>query len=160
MSPEDYRIRRATAADALPLLTLMRELAVFEGYIDDFRVTAGQLTARGLREGTCREFTAWVAEESCSDQLCGYAVYLVTPFTYDLRPTFTLKELFVAVGHRRRGLAEALFEAVRADAVAAGAGRVRWLVLPSNDEAKRFYLRLGGKPEAGWESWQMSLPNG
>jgi tRNA U34 5-carboxymethylaminomethyl modifying GTPase MnmE/TrmE len=38
-----YTVRRATPADAPSLLRLMRELARFEGYLEQFRVSADDL---------------------------------------------------------------------------------------------------------------------
>ncbi|MBL0729014.1 GNAT family N-acetyltransferase [Piscinibacter sp. HJYY11] len=150
------RVRRATAHDVVPLLALMRALAVFEGYDADFRVTASDLLARGLGGQAAPEFIALVAEDG-HGSLCGHAVLLVTPFTYDLRPTVVLKELYVDVQHRRRGVAEGLLAAVQAEAQAIGAGRIRWLVLPGNGPAKRLYRRFGGAPDTAWESWERRL---
>lgn len=150
------KVRRATAHDRLPLLSLMQSLAVFEGYDADFCVTADDLMVRGLGVGGARQFTALVAE-AAGGLLCGHAVLLITPFTYDLRPTVVLKELYVSDLHRRRGVAEALLGAVQAEAQALGAGRIRWLVLPENTSAKRLYQRWGGAPDTAWETWEKLL---
>ena len=58
-----------------------------------------------------------VAEDPVSKALLGYAVTVTTPFTYDLKPTVTLKELFVRKGSRSRGIGEALFRAVASQAL-------------------------------------------
>ena len=147
------KVRRATAADVAPLLASMRALAVFEGYDAQFRVSTTDLLQRGLDGSSAPEFTALVAEDG-RGELCGHAVLLVTPFTYDLRPTGVLKELYVAATHRRQGVAEALLMAVEAEARGLGAGRLRWLVLPGNAPAQRLYRRFGGAPDAAWESWE------
>ena len=159
MKPEPFRIRRAGAHDVGPLLSMMRELAVFERYAEHFHVTAPELLRRGLAPPQARpEFIALVAEPALGVGLCAYAVLLLTPFTYDLRPTLTLKELYVSASHRRQGVAEALLAAVKAHAVGLGAGRIRWQVLPDNDAAQRLYRRWGGEPDPVWESWEMALP--
>lgn len=150
------RVRRATAHDVLPLLASMRALAVFEGYDADFRVGAAELLQRGLGGQEAPEFIALVAEDE-GGGLCGHAVLLVTPFTYDLRPTVVLKELHVDAQHRRRGIAERLLGAVQAEAQRIGAGRIRWLVLPDNEPAKTLYRRWGGAPDTAWESWERRL---
>jgi hypothetical protein len=38
-----------------------------------------------------------------------------------------------------------------------GASAIRWTVLADNDEAKRFYKSVGGKRDAVWEPWQLTL---
>ncbi len=151
------RVRRATTDDVAPLLDLMRALAVFEGYDAQFRVGAADLLARGLGGGSAPpQFIALVAEDAAGT-LCGHAVLVVTPYTYDLRPTVWLKELYVHADHRRRGVAEALLAGVRAEAQALRAGRIRWLVLPDNEPAKRVYRRFGGAPDTAWETWELRL---
>ncbi|WOB08467.1 GNAT family N-acetyltransferase [Piscinibacter gummiphilus] len=150
------KVRRATARDVVPLLASMQALAVFEGYAADFRVTGDDLLVRGLAGTGAKQFTALVAEDE-HGALCGHAVLLVTPFTYDLRPTVVLKELYVDARRRRQGVAEALLVAVRAEAQAIGAGRIRWLVLPGNAAAQRLYARWGGAPDTAWESWELRL---
>lgn len=153
------KVRRATARDVVPLLASMQALAVFEGYAADFRVTADDLLVRGLAGTGAKQFTALVAEDA-HGALCGHAVLLVTLFTYDLRPTVVLKELYVDARRRRQGVAELLLAAVRTEAQALGAGRIRWLVLPGNAAAQRLYSRWGGAPDTAWESWELRLGNG
>ena len=57
------RVRQAVAADAEPLLALMRELARFEGYDEHFTVTAADLCERGLAPVGAPQFVAFVAEQ-------------------------------------------------------------------------------------------------
>ncbi len=148
-----YKIRPATAEDALQRIVLMHQLAVFECYNDDFRVTPKDLLARGLDDSKPAQFVAFVAELSSTHELCGYAVTTETLFTYNLRPMITLKELFVEPEHRRQGLAHGLFKAVKTYAHSRGAVQMRWLVLPDNEAAKQMYARQGGKEDEKWALW-------
>ena len=148
--------RAATPADAEALLGLMRQLAQFEGYAEHFAVTERDLIERGLAATTAPEFVAMVAELP-PGRLCGYAVVHDVRFTYDLRPTVILKELFVASTDRRGGAGSALMIAVLAHARRAGAGRLCWDVLPDNTHAKAFYRRFGGAPVTTWERWILPL---
>ena len=153
----DCRIRTAVAADAPALLASMRGLARFEGYDDRFAVTEADLLARGLAPESPREFVAFVADGAAAG-LQGHAVVLEIPFTFDLRPTLVLKELFVAQAARGSGVGRALFDRVLAHGRERGAGRLHWRVLPGNDAAKAFYARAGGGPEPGWEHWEIRSP--
>lgn len=146
------RTRYADARDATALWRLMHELAVFEGYAAQFLVTERDLLERGLAPGAPRQFTA-IVSESANGDLVGYAVLYEVPFTYDLRPTLVLKELYVAEANRSSGVGGALMNAVLEHAGATGCGRLRWQVLPTNERAKAFYRRFGGRPDAQWESW-------
>lgn len=147
-----YRVRDFQAADITALLSLMRALAVFEGYADQFAVTADDLLTHGL--GPEPLFGAKIAVSAAGD-LVGMAVHHCILWTYDRRPTLVLKELYVADGWRGAGVGRALMRAVASHASAIGAPRLHWLVLPDNHAAMRFYRSLGGKPEAGWQSWHM-----
>jgi GNAT superfamily N-acetyltransferase len=148
-------VRLANARDAEALLQLMEQLAEFEGYKADFRVTTKDLLARGLAASQGQEFRAFVAD-CAAVGLSGYAVVQEIPFTFDLRPTLVLKELFVAATDRSRGVGTALMAAVIAYARRRGCGRLRWLVLPGNDAAKRFYERFGGAIDSAWENWVLN----
>lgn len=148
MRPQ-LQVREARPDDAEPLLALMRQLARFEGYDAHFKVQVPDLLGRGLSSKRAPEFCAFVAER--------YAVVIETPFTFDLRPTLTLKELHVREDARGMGLGSALFAQVLAHGRARGAGRLKWDVLPGNERARAFYRRAGGAPDAGWESWLLAL---
>jgi GNAT superfamily N-acetyltransferase len=145
-------VRTAGPADAEALLRLMGELARFEGYGAHFKVTTADLLSRGLAAAGPAQFTAFVAQRT-DEELIGYAVVVETPFTFDLRPTLTLKELYVRETARGTGAGSALFERVRAHGRERGAGRLKWDVLPGNEPAKSFYRRLGGAPDHDWERW-------
>jgi len=153
MTPQ---VRAAGPSDAQALLALMHELARFEGYDEQFTVTAADLLARGLEPYGTPEFVAFVAERPGEAPL-GYAVVVETPFTFDLRPTVTLKELYVRDAARGTGAGSALFERVLLHGRARGAGRLKWDVLPDNERARAFYRRAGGAPDAGWERWLLAL---
>ena len=153
MATTDVRGVRAFRREDVPeLLGLMRELAAFEGYIDEFRVTQRDLIEFGLCKTPA--FRAYVAPDpETPSSLGGMAVTYRQPWTYDRRPALVLKELFVAEACRGLGLGEALMQRVREEARDAAASSIRWTVLRSNDAAKRFYARLGAREDAVWEGW-------
>lgn len=148
-------IRRAVAADAPQLLSLMRGLARFEGYDDRFAVTVEALLERGFSPERPPEFTAWVVE--IDGTLVGYAVIYVIPYTFDLRPTVVLKELFIDENARGRNFGNGLMSAVIEHARTINARLVRWQVLPENDAAKSFYRQRGARVDADWENWFIAL---
>ncbi|MFT3799757.1 MAG: GNAT family N-acetyltransferase [Burkholderiaceae bacterium] len=148
-------VRPARPDDARELLSMMKALADFEGYLEQFRVTVDALLERGLDGQAEPQFFAAVAE--VDDVLCGYAVCVDTHFTVDLCPTAVLKELYVEPAYRGLGIAQALFDFVRQEASARGAARLQWLVLPWNVRAQRFYRRQGGREDLSWQRWAVDL---
>ncbi|HEY0681313.1 MAG TPA: GNAT family N-acetyltransferase [Steroidobacter sp.] len=148
-------IRPALASDAPQLLTLMRGLARFEGYDDRFAVTVEALIERGFSANRPPEFTAWVAE--LDGALVGYAVIYVIPYTFDLRPTVVLKELFIDEAARGRNFGHGLMNAVIEHARSLNARLIRWQVLPDNAAAKNFYRQHNGNVDADWEDWFIDL---
>ena len=152
---ERWRVRRAEKRDAPRLLRLMRELARFERYLDAFAVTERDLHERAFgRHPQCGILVAEDAGAPSGDPV-GYAVTFETRFTYDLKPTITLKELYVGEEARGRGIGRALLRAVAANAVAAGAGRLEWRVLAGNRRAEAFYRSLGGRRVRKWIPYVM-----
>jgi ribosomal protein S18 acetylase RimI-like enzyme len=152
VSSAPYRIRAAAGTDVPALLGLMRELAAFERYLPHFAVTEAELLARGFPATGKPEYFARVADGGESG-LLGYAVYYFVSFTYDLKPTLVLKELYVRSTDRSLGLGAALFENVQTEAQRFDCGQIKWAVLPDNLRAKEFYRRQGGTPDKQWEWW-------
>lgn len=137
--------------DVGELLGLMRGLAEFEGYIDDFRVTENDLVRYGL--GPDARFEAFVAQAEGSGPLLGTAVLYRIPWTYDMRPTLILKELYVDPTTRGQGVGEALMRQVATRALELDCPRVGWTVLKTNTRGADFYRGLGAGKDPVWDSW-------
>ena len=145
----------AKREDCLLLLNLMQGLAKFEGYIDDFRVTRETLETRGFPRTGEPEFYALLAE--LEGQTVGMLVYYFIPFTFDLRPSLFIKELYVEPNARNAGIGDALFKAVLRIARLKKCGRIKWDVLYNNDAAKRFYEHHGAHPDSKWQGYILEL---
>lgn len=148
-----FIVRDFAASDAPQLLALMRDLARFEDYLDDFAVTEADLLKHGLGKNAL--FHAFVAVQDA--RLIGMAVTYVIPWTYTRRPRVVLKELFVASDERATGVGKALMAAVSQKARAMNAEHVAWTVMAGNHEAARFYEMRGGRPDQKWENWRLDL---
>jgi GNAT superfamily N-acetyltransferase len=149
----EFQVRPFQAADVPQLLELMQDLADFEGYGEQFAVTARDLIAHGLKGARFGVFVA--ADARC--RLLGMAVHYRIPWTFDLKPTLVLKELFVAESARGSGVGRALMAAVVGEARRIGAPRLKWTVMPANAAARQFYSAQGGRAEAEWEPWILEL---
>jgi len=150
----DFNIRPFVRADVADLLQLMRGLAAFEGYLEDFAVSETDLVTHGL-EADPPLFRAWVAERAGA--LVGMAVTYDILWTYERKLRVSLKELFVAKSARGSGAGRALMDAVVEYARRQGASGVHWTVMRGNTPAEAFYTNLGGAPDRKWENWSLKL---
>ena len=147
------RIRKAVEADIPNLLPLMRELARFERYDDDFAITEEMLREQGFRRSP-PDFQCFVAEEN--QKLVGLVVYYFVPFTYRAKPNLIIKELYVADGRRGEGVGRILMKAAVREAEQAGCGMTKWWVAKWNDRGIEFYEQLGARIDHDWHEFQMS----
>lgn len=151
-----YIIRYATERDAHQLWQLMRELAIFERYIDRFHVTEEMVRKQGFHKEH-PDFHALVAENIHTKALGAMVVYYFIPFTAIAKPTLFIKEFYVSESLRGQGLGKSLFYAVKQEAHAAGCGNIQWKVAPWNKAAIRFYEREGATPNNQWVEFGINL---
>lgn len=161
MSDSKITIRDAMANDCKALLVLMKKLAAFEGYLDDFIVTEKDLIQHGfpteapLDIDSKPTFTAIVAERDA--KLVGYLVYYLIPFSYDLKPTLFIKELYIDKDLRGQSIGKQLMQKAIVDAKENNCGRIKWDVLSDNISAQLFYQSLGAKHDARWQGYVLTL---
>ncbi|MES3006660.1 MAG: GNAT family N-acetyltransferase [Pseudomonadota bacterium] len=146
----EWRVRSAEKEDAEAVLALMQALAEFEGYSADFRVTLDELVQRCFVR---QDFQVLVAD--AGGELLGMLVYYEQPFTYDLKPWFVIKELYVRDSFRGAGVGRMLMKSVAGHCYLQGGSRLRWEVLTDNLPAQRFYGSLGAQPNTGWQTWHL-----
>jgi GNAT superfamily N-acetyltransferase len=146
-------IRKAVESDIPGLLTLMRELAKFEKYSEDFAITDEVLREQGFQRSP-PDFHCFIAEEGSN--LVGFVVYYFVPFTYRAKPNLIIKELYIADRHRSRGIGRQLMKAVARQAEEAGCGMIKWWVAKWNERGIEFYERLGATIDSEWHEFQLS----
>ena len=149
---ESVTTRPAQRSDIAALLAMMKALAVFEGYTDEFRVTAAELEKRLF---DYRDFEVLVAEQF--GRPCGMLVYYRLPFTYDLKPWVYMKELFVQEHVRSAGVGKALMQHLFAECNQQGVSKIRFDVLTSNVRAQDFYQSLGARADTDWQLFSVLL---
>lgn len=147
-------IRHAVKEDCEDLLKMMKKLAIFEDYIEDFSVSQQDLVEHGFSKYPT--FTAVVAEQN--SQLLGYLVYYLIPFTYDLKPTLFIKELYVNKDVRGKNIGKQLMQYTIRDAKEKGCGRMKWDVLSDNIKAQSFYKSFGAEYDARWQGFVLKVP--
>jgi GNAT superfamily N-acetyltransferase len=145
-------IRPAERSDVPLVAALIRQLAIFEKLEHEVVLTEGLLTA-GLF-GARPYAEAVIAEED--GEPIGFALFFHTFSTFLARPGMYLEDLFVVPDHRGRGVGRALLAHLAQLALERGCGRLEWAVLNWNQEAIRFYERLGARPNSEWTVYRLA----
>jgi len=131
---------------------LIRELAKFER-LEDQVVTTDELLQAGLF-GPRPYAEAVIAEDD--GRPIGFALFFHTFSTFLARPGLYLEDLFVLSDQRCRGVGRALLAHLAHLAVERGCGRLEWSVLNWNQDAIRFYERLGARPNSEWTVYRLT----
>ncbi|MEK9604400.1 MAG: GNAT family N-acetyltransferase [Flavobacteriaceae bacterium] len=143
-------IRKAIASDAAAILSLIRELAIFEKEPEAVIVTESQIKKDGF--GASPLFECFVAE--VADQIVGMALFYPRYSTWK-GPTFHLEDLIVTESMKGMGVGTQLYNAFLKHAHTVGVERVEWAVLDWNAPAIKFYQKSGAKVLDDWKTVQM-----
>ncbi|OAM28935.1 MULTISPECIES: GNAT family N-acetyltransferase [Eikenella] len=147
-------IRKAVESDAPQLWELMKGLAVFEEYINDFAITPEVVVNSGFRKNP-PDFYSFVATDG--DKLVGMIVYYFLPYTLHNRPAVYIKELYVDEAYRGQNIGEKLMLVLKEEAQKHNCVQIKWTVAPWNEGGQRFYARLGAKQDNEWLNYVWSL---
>lgn len=154
MNTQSIKIRKAFEADSDQLWFLMKELAIFEHYIDSFAITPEIVRESGFRKDT-PDFHCFVAE--VDNKIAGMLVYYYLPYTAQNRPAVFMKELYVSEGYRGYKLGEQLMHTLRQEAIAKNCSVIKWGIAPWNEAGIRFYERLGAQENNEWLNYEWKL---
>ena len=145
-------IRPATHNDVPVIAELIRGLARFEKLEHEVVMTEDMLTAGLFGERPYAEVLLADDEE----QPVGFALFFHNFSTFLGRPGIYLEDLFVVPEHRGKGIGQLLLATLARLAVERGCGRLEWAVLDWNQEAIRFYERLGARPNSDWTIYRLT----
>jgi GNAT superfamily N-acetyltransferase len=145
--PEDpFTIRAAEPRDIDAIVRLISGLAEFEQLTHLLEVTPESLRPHLFGERPVAE--ALVVDKG--DAQVAFALFFSNFSTFLGRPGLYLEDLFVEPGHRGEGIGEALLTRLAQLAVERGCGRFEWSVLDWNENAIRFYERMGATVMPEW----------
>jgi GNAT superfamily N-acetyltransferase len=147
VSKNSVVVRDWRESDIPVALKLMRELAVFEEYLESFAATEDILLEQGFKLQP-PNFYVLVAEQNSSIQ--GVLVYYFLPYTASAKPMLFIKELFISEGARGQGVGKALMQKASKIAVEKGCVGMKWTVASWNEPAKKFYADLGAVAHPVW----------
>ena len=150
----NIKIRKAIEEDSDKVWILMKELAIFEKYIDSFAITPEIVRESGFRKKP-HDFYCIVAEDN--DTIAGMLVYYFLPYTAGNRPAVYMKELYVDENFRGQNRGEQLMNALKVEAQRNNCAQIKWTVAPWNESGIRFYERLGAKENRDWLNYELNL---
>lgn len=127
------------------ILSLIKELALFEKAPDEVVLTESQLTEDLFGENKIAE--ALVALEG--ERIAGTAVYYTKYSTWKGKCLY-LEDIIVTDSYRGRGIGKKLFAEVMRIAHERKMGRMEWQVLDWNEPAIRFYKQFGATLDPEW----------
>lgn len=134
-------IRPATPADIAALLPLMAEHAAFER-LDDIQHARLDMLSAALVTTPPRLYL-WLAQ--VEDAIVGYASATLDFSTLDRATYLHMDCLFVRAGWRGSGIGRGLWHRLRDFAYTQDCLGMQWQTPDWNEDAARFYRRLGTK---------------
>jgi GNAT superfamily N-acetyltransferase len=139
-------IRPCAADDADTLVSLIRELAIYEKLEEHARARPDDIKRHLFGPRPFAEAVVAMVQA----EAVGFALYFHTFSTFRGQPGIYLEDLFVRPEHRGRGIGRALLTHLAGLAVERGCGRLEWAVLDWNESAIGFYRSLGARPLDDW----------
>ncbi len=141
-----HQLRAAEPRDLPAIVGLIRELAEFEQLSHMVQTTPEALHPHlfGVRPAA----EAMVAE--AGGTVVAFALFFTNFSTFLARPGLYLEDLYVQPAWRGHGIGQALLEHLGALALQRGCGRFEWSVLDWNENAIRFYERMGATVMPEW----------
>jgi GNAT superfamily N-acetyltransferase len=161
--PTGYSFRLATPDDVDSILSLIKELAIYEQSIESFSMTKEVLLRDGWGIGrkyptnTFRpDFYVYLVEcrEGDSRATVGMALFYEVYSTWKGR-SIHLEDLFVQEDHRALGLGSLLMRLVGAVVCEMKMTRYQWVCLTWNEKPRQFYSSLGTSELNEWVSIRM-----
>lgn len=142
----DYRLRTAEPRDVPAIAGLIAELAEFENLAHLLRLTPETLAPHLFGE---RPVVESVVAESAG-QVVAFALFFTNFSTFLAKPGLYLEDLYVQPAFRGAGIGKALLSHLGALAVSRDYGRFEWSVLDWNENAIRFYEKMGATVMPEW----------
>lgn len=146
------RIEKTTESDIPLILTFIRELAQFEKLGD--AVLANEERLRTSLFGPKPYAEAVIAYENVEP--IAFALYFFNYSTFVGLPGLYLEDIFVRPQFRGSGVGRTLFAFLAQKALEQGCGRMEWAVLNWNEQAIRFYQKMGADPMREWTVFRLS----
>jgi len=141
-----FSIRPATPHDVPHIMSMIRELAVFEK-LEHMVVATDALLQEGLF-GARPSCEAIIGEED-GEVVC-FALFFHNFSTFLTKKGLYLEDLYVRQSHRGKGYGTQMLKRLAQIAVERHCGRFEWSVLDWNEPAIQFYKAMGADILPDW----------
>jgi GNAT superfamily N-acetyltransferase len=141
-----FAIRPATPADVAHIMSMIRELAVFEK-LEHMVVATEALLHEGLF-GTKPSCEAIIGE--ADGEVVTFALFFHNFSTFLTKKGLYLEDLYVRQAHRGKGFGNRMLKHLARIAVERECGRFEWSVLDWNMPAINFYKSMGAEILPDW----------
>ncbi len=138
-------LRQATKQDLPEVLSMIKELALYEKAPQEVTVTLEELERDGFSERPLFEVILACHE----NQILGMAFYFFSYSTWKGRCIY-LEDIIVKEQFRGQKIGLKLFEAVIKKSKSYSARRMQWQVLNWNEPAINFYKKLNAQFDPSW----------
>ncbi len=146
-----FNIRPAAPDDCETILSLIRELAVYEKMLDEVVATPEMICNSLFGDRPGAECLLAEVDGDC----VGFALYFFNYSTFLGRPGLYLEDLFVQPEFRKQGIGKALFKRVAEVAFERNCGRMEWSVLDWNEPSIEFYKSMGAVAMEEWTVYRL-----
>lgn len=148
---DEVAFRSAARADVPLILAFIRELAEYEGMLDE--VVADEETLE-----------TWVFDRHGAEVIfaldagveVGFALFFHNFSTFLGRSGVYLEDLYVKPEWRGKGFGKALLRRLAQIALERGCGRLEWWCLDWNRPSIEFYLSMGAEPMSDWTVYRVA----
>tara|TARA_B100000809_G_scaffold54856_1_gene50642 strand:- start:1094 stop:1549 length:456 start_codon:yes stop_codon:yes gene_type:complete len=141
----NFSIRKATKTDLPEVLSLVKELALYENAPEEVTITLKELENDGFGEHPLY----WILLAENEDGIMGMSFYYIRYSTWKGK-TLYLEDLVVKEEFRGKKIGEALFEATINAAKEMNAKLMTWQVLDWNEPAINFYKKFNAEMDPEW----------
>ena len=143
--------RKAEEKDVPLILSMIRELAEYEGLLDE--VIADEAT---LLHNLFERQMAEVIFPMAGATEAGFVLFFHNFSTFLGKPGIYIEDLYIRKEYRGKGYGKATIEEIRRIARERDCGRVEWWCLDSNTPSIEFYRRLGAEAMTNWTVYRLA----
>lgn len=149
----NIKIRKVTKKDSKDVIRLIKELADFEKLEPPNKPATRNLIKDIYKKNS--PIKVLVAEYE--KELVGYAFFFYTYSTFLAKKTLYLEDIYVSNKMRGKGIGKIFFDELIKTAKKNKCGRMEWHVLDWNENAIKFYEKLGAKYLKEWKYFRINI---
>ena len=149
---KELSFREATIEDVPLILSFIRELAEYEGLIEEVKASEDI-----LRSNLFERRMAEVIFPSVNGKEIGFALFFHNFSTFLGKPGIYIEDLYIRKEFRGNGYGKATIDRIRAIAAERHCGRIEWWCLDSNTPSIRFYKGLGAEAMTDWTVYRLTM---